>query len=73
VWVLAFVDSIATNGSSVDPVFSTHWRNSTNLVAGVVNAPEIDPASASSGLALMLGSLAVLRGRRAVKRVPASV
>jgi hypothetical protein len=73
VWVLAFVDSIATNGSSVDPVFSTHWSSSANLVAGVVNAPEIDPTSASSGLVLMLGSLAVLRGRRVVKRVPASV
>jgi hypothetical protein len=29
-----------------------------------VGAPEIDPASAMSGLTLLLGSLAVLRGRR---------
>ena len=30
-----------------------------------VLAPEIDPASALSGLTLLLGSLAVVRGRRA--------
>lgn len=29
-----------------------------------VNAPEIDPASAISGLTLLAGALAVLRGRR---------
>ncbi len=31
---------------------------------GVVNAPEIDPASAMAGLTLLAGGLAVLRGRR---------
>ena len=30
-------------------------------------APEIDPSSAASGLALLLGTLAVLRGRRTAK------
>jgi len=30
----------------------------------VVTAPEIDPASAMSGLTLLLGGLVVLRGRR---------
>ena len=30
-----------------------------------VSAPEIDPASAISGMTLLLGSLSVLRGRRA--------
>jgi hypothetical protein len=30
-------------------------------------APEIDPASALSGLTLLLGGLAVVRGRRAKK------
>jgi hypothetical protein len=29
-----------------------------------IAAPEIDPASAASGLTLLLGSLLVLRGRR---------
>ena len=33
----------------------------------VVRAPEIDPASAASGLTLLLGGLAVARGRRAKK------
>lgn len=32
-----------------------------------VSAPEIDPASATTGLTLLLGSLLVLRGRRTVK------
>ena len=30
-----------------------------------VGAPEIDPASAISGMTLLLGGLAVIRGRRA--------
>jgi hypothetical protein len=30
-----------------------------------VSAPEIDPSSAMAGLTLMLGGLAVMRGRRA--------
>lgn len=34
------------------------------VIAGRVSAPEIDPASAASGLTLLLGSLIVLRGRR---------
>jgi hypothetical protein len=40
---------------------------------GVVSAPEIDPASAASGLALLLGSLLVLRGRMRVQRSESSV
>jgi hypothetical protein len=32
-----------------------------------VSAPEIDPASAVSGLTMLLGGLAVFRGRRARK------
>ena len=31
---------------------------------GAVAAPEIDPASAASGLTLLLGGMAVLRGRK---------
>jgi hypothetical protein len=31
---------------------------------GVTAAPEIDPASAMSGVSLLIGGLAVLRGRR---------
>ena len=37
----------------------------TNLGCGTpVGAPEIDPASAISGMTLLLGGLAVIRGRR---------
>jgi hypothetical protein len=43
---------------------------STTVAAttGAVSAPEIDPASGIAGLMLMLGSLAVLRGRRATQQ-----
>jgi hypothetical protein len=37
----------------------------TSLQVVPTRAPEIDPASAASGLTLLLGGLAVLRGRRA--------
>jgi LPXTG-motif cell wall-anchored protein len=36
------------------------WRPTTS-------APEIDPASAMAGLTMLLGGLAVLRGRRSKK------
>jgi hypothetical protein len=35
--------------------------------AGAISAPEMDPASGIAGLMLMLGTLAVLRGRRATQ------
>jgi hypothetical protein len=44
----------------------------SNQVGGTwtqVAAPEIDPASAASGLTLLLGSLLVLRGRRPLKLI----
>jgi hypothetical protein len=41
--------------------------NVSNPTAGVWTAPEIDPATATSGLALLLGGVAVLRGRRNLK------
>ncbi len=37
------------------------------LVVNPVSAPEIDPTSAASGLALLLGGIVVLRGRRVVR------
>lgn len=40
-----------------------HFGMSTN----VVSAPEIDPATALSGLTLLLGGLAVVRGRSSKK------
>jgi hypothetical protein len=38
-----------------------------SAAAVVASAPEIDPASAMSGLTLLLGGIAVIRGRRAGK------
>jgi hypothetical protein len=43
----------------------------TNLSVGQVQAPEIDPASALSGLTLLIGSLAVVRGRKSALLQPA--
>jgi hypothetical protein len=45
------------------------WKPGT-----VASAPEIDPNSAVTGLSLLLGSLAVLRGRRSLPRaaIPAT-
>ena len=38
--------------------------------AATMSAPEIDPASATAGLTLMLGTLAVLRGGRRASKQP---
>jgi len=40
------------------------YRSCTHGGGGTVSAPEIDPASAMAGLTLLMGGLAVLRGRR---------
>jgi len=37
------------------------WKSD---VAGVTSAPEMDPASALSALTLLVGGVAVMRGRR---------
>jgi hypothetical protein len=34
------------------------------MAVGVISSPEIDPASVGSGLALLAGTLLVIRGRR---------
>jgi hypothetical protein len=41
--------------------------HTTAGATGAVSAPEIDPASGVAGVMLMLGTLAVLRGRRATQ------
>lgn len=57
------------NGSGNPVIVSTNAPDSTFVdqlkVSSYKTAPEIDPASAASALTLLLGSLAVLRGRRA--------
>jgi hypothetical protein len=55
------------------------WNNDTNFngmvgtgdALAVRAAPEVDPASAASGLALLFGCLAVLRGRRTARSAEA--
>ena len=48
-----------------DPCFSlTQTTTPGSWSASVAAAPEIDPTSAAGGLALLLGGLAVLRGRK---------
>jgi hypothetical protein len=46
------------------PICGVMESNSTPGVWEVVRAPEIDPAPAAGGLTLLLGGIAVLRGRR---------
>ena len=56
------------NGSGNPVIVSTNAPDSTfvdQLKVSSYKAPEIDPASAASALTLLLGGLAVLRGRRA--------
>jgi hypothetical protein len=50
-------------GATINPC-TLHVGNPTAGVWSVTQAPEIDPASAGGGLALLLGGLAVMRGRR---------
>jgi hypothetical protein len=52
---------------SPDPCFTLIQTTTPgSLTAAVAAAPEIDPASTAGGLALLLGGLAVLRGRKGV-------
>jgi len=47
------------------PSFTAHIvRNGAPSLSAVTAAPEIDPSSAIAGLTLLLGGLAVVRGRR---------
>ena len=55
------VDALAANGTQIDAITASSFKPT-----GTVAAPEIDPASAAGALTLLLGSLAVLRGRRAL-------
>jgi hypothetical protein len=52
--------------------YTTGTAGSTLSVSPVTSAPEIDPASAASGLSLLLGAIMVLRGRRGSKSAGAT-
>ena len=51
-------------GNNVSVYTPTTWTQSQEfLVVNKITAPEIDPTSAASSLTLLLGALAVVRGR----------
>ena len=53
-----------------DSAYTSEYTGLDNVSVqqvGSVSAPEIDPASAASALTLLLGGLAILRGRRVAK------
>jgi hypothetical protein len=54
----------AFTGSTTNPPCTVNVSNPTAGVWSVASAPEIDPKGMAGGLTLLLGSLAVLRGRR---------
>ena len=68
---------LALSVGMASTAFAAHWDSSAhygyslspsqNPATNVVSAPEIDPAGALSGLTLLLGGLAVVRGSRAKK------
>lgn len=67
---------LALSTGMASTAFAGHWSNSPRYgiftqpsvnTQSVVAAPEIDPAGALSGLTLLLGGLAVVRGSRAKK------
>jgi len=47
------------------PEDECRWNRQTHTRVCAQRAPEIDASSAAAGLPLLLGALAVLRGRRA--------
>jgi hypothetical protein len=67
-------DNIVAGGPTGEciPYCGVMESNSTPGTWQVVRTPEIDPASAASGLTLLLGSIAVLRGRRTRTRAHSS-
>ena len=74
--VAAAILSLGTLGiAQANPVHFSHdgWANNHRQdgrdhdSSAPVAAPEIDPASASTALTLLMGGLAVVRGRRRTK------
>jgi hypothetical protein len=58
--------STPTCTGNPDPCFSLTQTTTRGSWSAALAAPEIDPASAAGGLALLLGGLAMLRGRKGV-------
>jgi hypothetical protein len=55
------IGSMFVTGAALAHERPTWWHHHSDQA---VSAPEIDPASALSGLTLLVGGLAVVRGRR---------
>jgi hypothetical protein len=66
--VLALLCVAVTSGAYADDHYwhtrVSEQRNFSDSSVGAVAAPEIDPASALSGLTLLVGGIAVIRGRK---------
>jgi hypothetical protein len=62
--VLAFASYVNGVFESLSDIFVSSDVSIKQVGGGTVTAPEIDPTSAISALTLLLGGLAVLRGRR---------
>lgn len=63
--IIGILMSLGLGGAitvAVEQDFFKDWHKGTGPHSAVA-APEIDPASAMSGLTLLVGGLAVLRGR----------
>lgn len=60
---------LAGSSGGISKILIGGYNNSYSMstIQYTARAPEIDPASAASGLSLLLGGLLVLRGRRVVK------
>jgi len=56
--------STPTCAGNPDPCFSLKQTTTPGSWSAAIAAPEIDPASAAGGFALLLGGLTVLRGRK---------
>lgn len=65
IWVES-IQVLNSLGEDISNAFvsSDSGTNYNQNATGTMAAPEIDPASAFGGLTLLLGGLAVLRGRR---------
>jgi hypothetical protein len=59
-----FSHATTTGSTSTSTSTSTSGTGSSSTGTSAVSTPEIDPAGIMSGLTLLLGGLAVVRGRR---------
>ena len=75
--IVGAIGVLALSLGTASGAFAAQWTAGAHIGAqvaarsfaatGPAAAPEIDPASALSGLTLLLGGLAVVRGRRLKK------